>query len=50
MYSFDVSDSDRKNKKLKAIICKDGLKIKTLHIGDNRYADYIEFHNKSKYS
>ena len=43
-YSFEVSDSNNKNKKLKVVIYKDGVKVKTLHIGDNRYADYIQYY------
>lgn len=44
VYTFDVSDSNNKNKKLKVVIYKDGIKVKTLHIGDNRYADYIQYY------
>lgn len=44
MYSFQVSDSNIRNKKLKVIIYKDGIKKKTLHIGDNRYGDYITYY------
>jgi hypothetical protein len=47
MYSFEVSKSNNKNKKLKIIIYKDGVKIKTLHVGDNRYADYIKYYGSS---
>ncbi len=43
-YTFEVSDSNNKNKKLKVVIYKDGNKVKTLHVGDNRYADYIEYY------
>ena len=46
-YSFEVSDSNNKNKKLKVVIYKDGIKVKTLHIGDNRYADYIQYYRSS---
>lgn len=47
MYTFEVSNSDRKNKKLKIIIYKDGVKIKTLHVGDNRYSDYIQYYRSN---
>jgi hypothetical protein len=43
-YTFEVSDSKNKNKKLKVLIYKDGNKVKTLHVGENRYADYIEYY------
>ena len=43
MYSFTVEPSERAFKKLKVIIYKDGLKIKTLHVGDTRYYDYIKY-------
>ena len=46
-YSFEVSDSNNKNKKLKVVIYKDGIKVKTLHIGDNRYADYIQYYRSN---
>ena len=46
-YSFEVSDSNNKNKKLKVVIYKDGVKVKTLHIGDNRYADYIQYYRSN---
>jgi hypothetical protein len=47
VYTFEVSDSNNKNKKLKVVIYKDGIKVKTLHIGDNRYADYIQYYRSS---
>ncbi len=47
VYSFEVNASDNKNKKLKVIIYKDGIKVKTFHIGDNRYADYITYYKSS---
>lgn len=47
MYTFEVSNSDRKNKKLKIIIYKDGVKIKTLHVGDDRYSDYIQYYRSN---
>ena len=43
MWSFSVEPSTIKNKKLKVIIYKDGVKFKTLHVGDNRYYDYIKY-------
>ena len=43
-YSFTVEPSTAKNKKLKVCIYKDGLKIKTLHVGDTRYYDYIQYY------
>ena len=45
VYTFEVSESNNKNKKLKIVIYKDGVKIKTFHVGDNRYADYIKYYN-----
>lgn len=47
MYAFSVSESNRKNKKLMVVIYKDGDRIKTLHIGDNRYYDYIQYYRNS---
>jgi hypothetical protein len=47
VYSFDVSESNNKNKKLKVVIYKDGIKVKTIHVGDNRYADYIQYYRSS---
>ncbi len=47
VYTFDVSESNNKNKKLKVIIYKDGIKVKTFHVGDNRYADYIQYYRSS---
>ena len=44
VYIFEVSESNNKNKKLKIVIYKDAIKVKTLHIGDNRYADYIQYY------
>lgn len=44
MYTFEVSNSDRKNKKLKIIIYKDGVKIKTLHVGSAKHYDYIKYY------
>ena len=44
VYTFEVSESNNKNKKLKIVIYKDGVKIKTFHVGDNRYADYIKYY------
>ena len=47
VYTFEVSDSNNKNKKLKVVIYKDGVKIKTFHVGDNRYSDYIQYYRSS---
>jgi len=47
VYTFDVSESNNKNKKLKVVIYKDGIKVKTFHVGDNRYADYIQYYRSS---
>ncbi len=46
-YTFEVSDSNNKNKKLKVVIYKDGNKVKTLHVGDDRYNDYISYYKIS---
>ncbi len=43
MYSFTVSKSDRKNKKYKVIIYENGITRKTIHFGDSRYKDFIEY-------
>ena len=43
MYSFKLFKSDMKNKKYKVIIYKNKDKIKTLHFGDSRYNDFIEY-------
>ena len=48
MYSFQLLDSNIKNKKYKVIIYKDGNKLKTLHFGDSRYKDFIEYNKISK--
>ena len=48
MYAFSVSDSNRKNKKLMVVIYKNGDRIKTLHIGDDRYYDYIQYYKIDK--
>lgn len=47
VYTFEVSESNNKNKKLKVVIYKDGIKVKTIHVGDNRYADYIQYYRSS---
>lgn len=47
MYSFEVSNSDRKNKKLMIRLYKDGNWFKTLHVGDDRYADYIQHYRSN---
>lgn len=47
VYTFEVSDSNNKNKKLKVVIYKDAVKIKTFHVGDNRYSDYIQYYRSS---
>ena len=44
VYTFEVSESNNKNKKLKVVIYKDAVKIKTYHIGDTRYYDYISYY------
>ena len=44
MYSFSVEPSTAKNKKLKVCIYKDGLKIKTLHVGSAKHYDYIQYY------
>lgn len=43
-YSFSVSKSNRKNKKLKVIIYKNGISRKTIHFGDLRYKDFTEYY------
>jgi hypothetical protein len=47
VYTFEVSESNNKNKKLKIVIYKDGIKFKTFHVGDSRYADYIKYYGSS---
>jgi hypothetical protein len=47
VYTFEVSESNNKNKKLKIVIYKDGVKFKTFHVGDNRYSDYIQYYGSS---
>ena len=44
VYTFEVSESNNKNKKLKVVIYKDAVKIKTFHVGDTRYYDYISYY------
>jgi hypothetical protein len=44
VYTFEVSESNNKNKKLKVVIYNDGVKIKTFHVGDKRYYDYISYY------
>jgi hypothetical protein len=46
-YTFEVSDSNNKNKKLKVVIYKDVNKLKTIHVVDNRYEDYIQYYKSS---
>ena len=46
-YSFIITKSDRKNKKYKVIIYEDGIKRKTIHFGDTRYQDYIEYYRNN---
>ena len=47
VYTFEVSESNNKNKKLKVVIYKDAVKIKTFNIGDTRYYDYISYYRSS---
>lgn len=46
-YSFTIEPSTRKNKKLKVVINKDGFAVETIHFGDNRYSDYIEYYRSN---
>ncbi len=48
MYSSQLLDSNIKNKKYKVIIYKDGNKLKTLHFGDSRYKDFVEYNKINK--
>ena len=43
MKTFHIFSSDMKNKKYKVIIYKNDKKIKTIHFGDSRYKDFIEY-------
>jgi hypothetical protein len=43
MITFQIFDSDMKNKKYKVIIYKNEENIKTVHFGDSRYNDFIEY-------
>lgn len=43
MYSFKINKSDKPNKKYTVIIYEDGIKRKTIHFGDSRYKDFIEY-------
>ena len=43
MYSFKLFDSERNNKKYKVVIYENKQPIKTIHFGDNRYNDFIEY-------
>ena len=43
MITFQIFVSDMKNKKYKVIIYKNEEKIKTVHFGDSRYNDFIEY-------
>lgn len=44
MYSFKITKSDKPNKKYTVVIYEDGVKRKTLHIGDSKYKDYIQYY------
>ena len=44
VYTFEVSESNNKNKKLKVVIYKDAVKIKTFHVGNSLYYDYISYY------
>lgn len=39
-YDVEITKSNSKNKKYKAVISKDGKKVKTLHFGDTRYEHF----------
>ena len=43
MYSFQLFKSNKKYKKYEVIVFKDDKKIKTIHFGDSRYNDFIEY-------
>jgi hypothetical protein len=43
MITFQIFESNMKNKKYKVIIYKNQEKIKTIHFGDSRYNDFIEY-------
>ena len=43
MITFQIFESNMKNKKYKVIIYKNQEKIKTVHFGDSRYNDFIEY-------
>ena len=43
MITFHIFLSNMKNKKYKVIIYKNEEKIKTIHFGDSRYNDFIEY-------
>ena len=43
MITFQIFVSNMKNKKYKVIIYKNEEKIKTVHFGDSRYNDFIEY-------
>ena len=47
-YTFELFNSNSPNKKYKVIIYENGTKIKTLHFGDNRYKDFIEYYKINK--
>ena len=43
MITFHIFLSNKKNKKYKVIIYKNEEKMKTIHFGDSRYNDFIEY-------
>ena len=47
-YTFELFNSNSPNKKYKVIIYGNGVKIKTLHFGDSRYKDFIEYSKINK--
>ena len=47
-YTFELFKSDSPNKKYKVIIFENGVKTKSIHFGDSRYKDFIEYHKINK--
>ncbi len=47
-YTFELFNSSNPNKKYKVIIYDNRVKIKTLHFGDSRYKDFIEYYKINK--
>ena len=48
MFHFQIFESPNKHKKYMVIIFNDFNKIKTIHFGDSRYKDYIEYNKIDK--